>query len=172
MKIFFKVLNFIILVLCILLQFAFFENFKLVNIGIDIVLVAIIGITIFNGEIYGMAYGFFAGMLIDILSGRIIGISALLYALGAFLAGRVSGLELKKKILTNLLLVLIVTELNILFKSGVYYLFGFSASSAKLGLEMLINPVFNAALMFILFPLLDLGRERKEELGFIFKKKA
>ena len=111
-------------------------------------------------------------MLIDILSGRIIGISALLYALGAFLAGRVSGLELKKKILTDLLLVLIVTELNILFKSGVYYLFGFSASSAKLGLEMLINPVFNAALMFILFPLLDLGRERKEELGFIFKKKA
>lgn len=79
MKIFFRIMNFIILILCLIFQFAFLENLKLINIGLDIALVAIIGISIFNGEIYGLISGFLAGMLIDIMAGSIIGVTALLY---------------------------------------------------------------------------------------------
>ena len=172
MKIFFRILNFIILILCLIFQFAFLENFKLINIGVDIVLVAIIGITIFNGEIYGLISGFVAGMLIDIMTGSIIGITALIYSVDAFLAGRISGFGFRKKTLANVLLILLLTEINILFMSGIYYLFGFTTSGAKLGLEMLTSPVFNIIAMFIIFSLLKLGRERKEEIGFIFKEKA
>jgi len=172
MKIFFRILNFIILILCLIFQFAFLENFKLINIGLDIVLVAIIGISIFNGEIYGLISGFLAGMLIDIMAGSIIGVTALLYSVDAFLASRIYGFDFRKKTLANVLLILLVTEINILFMSGIYYLFGFATSGAKLGIEMLTSPVFNIFAMFIVFPLLNLGRERKEEIGFIFKKKA
>jgi rod shape-determining protein MreD len=172
MKIFFRIMNFIILILCLIFQFAFLENLKLINIGLDIALVAIIGISIFNGEIYGLISGFLAGMLIDIMAGSIIGVTALLYSVDAFLASRIYGFDFRKKTLANVLLIMLVTEINILFMSGIYYLFGFATSSAKLGIEMLTSPLFNIFAMFIIFPLLNLGRERKDEIGFIFKKKA
>jgi rod shape-determining protein MreD len=172
MKTIFRILNFVILLICILLQLAFFENFKLINISIDIVLVAIIGITIFDGEIYGLIYGFIAGLLLDLMVGSIIGVSGLLYALNAFIVSRIIGIGFKRNTLTNMLLVLLVTELNLLFVSGIYYLFNFNANPVELGFEMLVNPVFNILAMFVLFPVLSVGRERKEEIGFIFKDKA
>jgi hypothetical protein len=48
-------------------------------------------------------------------------------------------------------------------------LFNFKASLGGLGLEMAIYPICNILLMFVLFPLLQTGRERKDEFGFLYK---
>jgi hypothetical protein len=71
--------------------------------------------------------------------------------------------------LTYILLIFFFTEANILLSGGIYYLFNFSSNTAALGLEMIIKPVCNIVMMFIVFPLLKAGLERSEEIGFKYK---
>jgi len=106
------------------------------------------------------------------MTGQVIGITALLFALNAFAAGLILRAGFEKKLLVNILLIFAVTEINLLFLTGVYYLFNFKVSFNALGLELLTNPVFNILAMFVIFPVLRAGRQRKEEIGFIYKDKA
>jgi uncharacterized membrane protein len=78
----------------------------------------------------------------------------------------------EKKLLVNILLIFTITEINLLFLTGVHYLFNFKVSFSTLGLGLLINPIFNVLVMFAVFPVLRAGRKRKEEIGFIYKDKA
>lgn len=57
------------------------------NILPDIVVIFIIYIGLKNGQIEGALYGFFGGLLIDILGGSFLGLSALCYTLAGFTAG-------------------------------------------------------------------------------------
>ena len=172
MKFLLKLLHFILLLICIILQITFAGYLNVFYISLDLIMIAVLGITVYDGDIYGIIMGFFAGLILDLMTGRIIGISALLYALGAFAAGRILTVGFKKKLLVNILLIFTVTETNLLFFTGIYYLFNFKTSFNTLGLELLINPVANILAMFVIFPVLRAGKERKEEIGFIYKDKA
>ena len=169
MKILLKFAHFIFLIISIILQLSFLEQLKIFNININLVLVTVIGIAVFEGGLYGLIYGFIAGMLIDLMIGRIVGLNALIYCLGGFFTGMIIDMGFKKKMLTYILLIFFFTEANILLTGGIYYLFNFSANTAALGLEMIINPVCNIGIMFIIFPLLKAGSERSEEIGFTYK---
>jgi len=145
------------------------ERLKLYYINLDLVMVAIAGITIFDGMIYGVVYGFITGMILDLMVGDIIGLSALLYALNGYIVSKIINIGLKKKIFVYILAIFLIAEINLLSFTGVYYLFNFRASLRGLGLEIIINPICNILLMFLLFPLLQTGRERKDEFGFLHK---
>jgi len=132
-------------------------------------MIAIAGITIFDGMIYGVVYGFITGMILDLMVGNVIGLSALIYALNGYIVSKIIRIELKKKIFIYILAIFFIAEINLLSFTGIYYLFNFRASLGSLGLEMVINPICNILLMFILFPLLRAGRERKDEFGFLHK---
>jgi rod shape-determining protein MreD len=164
-----RILHFIILIVCLVLQITLVERLKLYYINLDLVMVVIIGITIFDGMIYGMIYGFITGMILDLMVGNIIGLSALIYALNGYIVSKVINIGLKKKIFVYILAVFFITEINLLSFTGIYYLFNFRASLRGLGLEMVIYPVCNIILMFMLFPLLQTGRDRRDELGFLHK---
>jgi rod shape-determining protein MreD len=172
MKFLLKVLHIILLLICIILQLTFVGYLNVYYISLDLIMVAVLGITVYDGDTYGIIMGFFAGLILDLTIGRVIGISALLYALSAFAAGFILRVGFKKKLLVNILLIFTVTEINLLFFTGIYYLFNFKTSFNTLGLELLTNPVFNILAMFVIFPILRAGRERKEEIGFIYKDKA
>ncbi|MCX6160645.1 MAG: rod shape-determining protein MreD [Ignavibacteriae bacterium] len=79
----------IILLALILLQKSFISVIALskLNITPDIVLIAVIYIGIKEGKIGGSVYGFFAGLLLDILSGSFVGLLALAYTVSGFVAG-------------------------------------------------------------------------------------
>ena len=171
MKIFLKILHFIIIFICLVIQLAFFERLKVFYINIDLVMVAVAGIAIFSGSLPGILYGFFAGIALDMLSGRVIGISALIYAFNGFFAGNILLLNFKKKQLAYILLIFLLTEINLLFQTGIYYLFNYGAGLVKPGIEMIINPICNIIIMFIIFPVLKAGTKRKEEIGFVYKDK-
>jgi len=171
MKIAYKIIHFLILVICLILQIVFIEYLKLYHINMDLVMVAIIGISIFDGVLYGITYGFAAGLLLDLMLSNVVGVNALTYALNAFIVSKVINIGFRLKILTYILIVFFITELNLLVVSGVYYLFNFSTSLKQLGLEMLISPVCNILFMFLLFPALQAGREKKDEFGFLYKDK-
>jgi rod shape-determining protein MreD len=151
------------------LQVTLVERLKLYYINLDLVMIAIAGITIFDGMIYGIVYGFITGMILDLMVGNVIGLSALIYALNGYIVSKIINIELKKKIFVYILAIFFITEINLLFFTGVYYLFNFKASLRGLGLEIAINPVCNILLMFVLFPLLQTGRERKDKFGFLYK---
>ena len=172
MKFLLKLLHFILLLICIILQITFAGYLNVFYISLDLIIIAVLGITVYDGDTYGITAGFFAGLILDLMTGGIIGISALLYALSAFAAGRILRVGFKKKLLVNILLIFTVTEINLLFFTGIYYLFNFKTSFNTLGLELLINPVANILAMFVIFPVLRAGKERKEEIGFIYKDKA
>lgn len=79
----------VILIVLILIQrtFIFYISLSDYNIAPDLVLIALAYIGAKEGKIHGMLYGFFAGLLIDMLSGSFFGLSALSYTLAAFTAG-------------------------------------------------------------------------------------
>jgi len=172
MKFLLKFLHLVLLLLCIILQVTFVGYLNVFYVSLDIVMVAILGITVYDGDVYGIIAGFFAGLILDLMTGQIIGINALLFALNAFAAGLVLKLGFERKLLTNILLIFAITEINLLFLTGLHYLFNFKVSFSMLGLELLTNPVFNILAMFVIFPVLRAGVKRKEEIGFIYKDKA
>ena len=132
-------------------------------------MVAIAAVSIFDGPLFGLVYGFTIGILLDLMVGSITGISAFIYALNGFFAARVVELGFRRKWATYVLLIFFLTEINLLVTSSIYYLFNFSLSAKQLGIEMIVSPVINILLAFIIFPLLSAGREKKEEFGFIYK---
>lgn len=171
MKSFLKLAHFIFIIICVVIQIAFIEHLRIFYINIDLILITVIAVSIFDGGIYGMLYGFFAGLVLDLMIGKIIGVNALIYSINGFLAYRIVETGLKRKTLNYILLVLFFTEMNILLYWGIYFLFSFEASYAKLGFEMLINPLCNIAVMFLVFPLINAGNVKKEEIGFVYKDK-
>ena len=164
-----KVLHFIILIICLVFQITLVERLKPYYINLDLVMIVVAGISIFDGIMYGVVYGFIAGMILDLMVGNVIGLSALIYALNSYIVSKIINIRLKNKIFLYILAIFFITEINLLSFTGVYYLFNFRASLRGLGLEMAINPICNILLMFVLFPILQIGRERKDEFGFLHK---
>ncbi len=171
MKIFLRIMHLIIIVVCIILQLTFVEHLRIFGISMDLIAVVIIGIAIFDDVISAMFYGFFVGLLLDLMTASVIGVSALIYSLNGFIAGSVIRLWDSQRIVNYVLVVFFITEINLLLASGIYYLFNYDVSFRGLALELILNPVFNIIAMFLIFPLLRVGKYRKEELGFIYKDK-
>ena len=173
MKIFYKFLHFFILVICLLLQIVFFEYLKSFSLNFDLVMVVIIAIALFDGTFWGILFGFAAGMLLDLLIGDIIGISALIYPINAFIASKLITSGFKFKYLTYSFIIFLVTEINILIVSLIRYLFNFNSNWMQMGLELITKPVLNIILMFIIFPIISIssGMTREIEFGFKYKSK-
>jgi rod shape-determining protein MreD len=123
-----KMLHLILLLICIILQVTFVGYLKIFYISLDLVVIAVLGITIYDGDVYGIIAGFFAGLILDLMTGQIIGINAFLFALNAFAAGLILRVGFEKKLLVNIVLIFSVTEINLLFLTGLYYLFNFKVS--------------------------------------------
>ena len=79
----------IILLILVFIQksFIYYITLSDYNIAPDLVVIALAYIGAKEGKIHGMLFGFFAGLLVDILSGSFFGLSALSYSLAAFIAG-------------------------------------------------------------------------------------
>jgi rod shape-determining protein MreD len=154
MKIFNKAIDLFILIFFLILQVVFGEQLKLYYINFDFILVAIVALTFKNGLIAGMVYGFFAGLVFDVLSSNIIGISPLIFALDAFIIGRLLESGLKIKLVSYIFAVFMITEINIIIISIIYYLFSYNIDFTALGMDLLIKPICNILVIFIVFPLM------------------
>jgi rod shape-determining protein MreD len=109
MKLLLKILHLIFLLICIILQITFVGYLKIFYVSLDLVMIAILGITLYDGDVYGIIAGFLAGLILDLMMGQIIGLNALLFALNAFAAGLILKAGFEKKLLANILLIFAVT---------------------------------------------------------------
>ena len=109
--------------------------------------------------------------LLDI--GDIIGISALVYSISAFVISKLIAVGFRFKFLTYSFIVFLITEINILIISIIRYLFNFDINWSQMGLELVTKPVCNIILMFVIFPIISIssGMTREIELGLKYKNK-
>lgn len=142
-------------------------------ISFDLIMVIIIAVALFDGMLTGALSGFAAGMILDFAAGNIAGISAFIYAIDAFIVSKLITAGFKPTWLTYSFLVFLMTEINILLLNLILYLFNFSIDWSAISLELLVRPVCNIVLMFIIFPLIRMssGRGGSEEIEFEHKYK-
>ncbi|MGM0367670.1 MAG: rod shape-determining protein MreD [Actinomycetota bacterium] len=166
MRLFRKFIHFIILILFLQVQVSFAEYLKMYSVSFDLVMVTVVCIALLDGALTGMVFGFISGMFLDLMVGNIVGISAFIYTLNAFLASRVMDLGIKRKAFSLTLIIFLITEVNIFVESMLRYLFNFNLDIMQLGREILIKPIFSIGLVFLVFPLINWGQEKKWILGF------
>jgi rod shape-determining protein MreD len=130
-------------------------------------------VTLIDGAFYGIIYGFIIGILLDLVAGDLIGVSALIYALDAFIVSRLVEAGLKHRFSSQVILIFAVTETNLITASLVRYLFNFDISLPVLGMELLLRPVFNIILLAVLYPAIRISlRQRVESFEFKYKDKT
>jgi len=168
MKIANKILHFLLLITASIIQITFFEQLKFFNISFDIVLIGIVIITLIDGPFTGIIFGFIAGLILDLIAGDLVGISALLYSLDAFIIWRLIESGFKYRFASQLFLVFIVTEVNLITESIIRYLFNFQISLQIFGTELLLAPVFNIILLAVFYPVIRISLSRRTE-SFEFK---
>jgi len=152
MKILRKILYFLLLIAALIIQITFFEYLKLFNIYFDLVLIIVVVLTLTGGAFYGIISGFIAGLLLDFIAGDLAGISALIYALDAFIVWRLMQSGLRHRLLSQLFLIFAVTEANILTIVLIRFLFNYD-------IELL--------LMLAIYPAVRISlRQRTESLEF------
>lgn len=171
MKIVNKILHFLLLIAALVIQITFFEHLKMYNVHFDLILIILVAVTLIDGAFFGIIFGFIIGMLLDLVAGDLIGISALIYALDAFIIWRLVEAGMKYRFTSQLFLVFIVTEANLITASLIRYLFNYNISLPMLGLELLLKPFFNIILLAILYPAIRLSlRQRTESFEFKYKE--
>jgi len=173
MKIFNKILHFALLIIALMVQIAFFEHLKMYFISFDLVLIAIIAITLLDGPFYGIIFGFIAGLVLDLMVGDLVGVSALVYAIDAFIVWKLVEAGFRSRLISQIFLVFIVTEANLVITNLIRFLFNYQIDLPGMGLDLLIFPVFNILLMIIFYPAVKIGINRGlEEFEFKYKNKA
>ena len=71
-----------------LLQVTLFASLDVAGGVADVLLLALLSIALLRGAVVGSIAGFFGGLLVDVLTLDTLGVSALLYALAGYWAGR------------------------------------------------------------------------------------
>lgn len=168
-----KILHFALLIIAVMVQIAFFEQLEMYFISFDLVLIAIVAITLLDGAFYGIIFGFIAGLILDLMVGDLVGVSALVYALDAFIVWKLVEAGFRSKLTSQIFLVFIVTEANLIITNLIRFLFNYQVDLPGMGLELLILPVFNILLMIMFYPAIKIGISRGlEEFEFKYKNKT
>lgn len=74
-----KITVFIIIVICYLLQTTLFQALAFASISPNLLIIVVSAFGFMRGKKEGLYIGFFCGLLLDIFSGNVLGIYALLY---------------------------------------------------------------------------------------------
>ncbi len=143
-----------IFILLIILQVTFIGFFLSIpnyNITPDIVILLVIYMGYSRGHIPGMVSGFFSGLVLDILSGSFIGLTALSYCISGFTAGyfyRQSAESSNKK---NSFLLIIFTCTMIAYT--IFYIIYFQGSGIGFA-EIFLKHVISTTLYTLVFGLI------------------
>lgn len=83
-----KFILFMIITICYLLQTTLFARFSFASISPNLMIIVVSAFGFMRGKKEGLFIGFFCGLLLDIFSGSILGLYALLYMYIGYLNGR------------------------------------------------------------------------------------
>ena len=120
-----KIVLFLIISICYVLQTTTFQTLSFANITPNLVIIVVASFGLMRGKSEGMYIGFFSGLLIDIFCGFYLGIYALLY----MYVGYLTGLFQKRFYPEDLKLPLLIISVSDLLTNIVIYLILFLTRS-------------------------------------------
>ena len=138
------------------LQVNFFNWFTIAGIKPNLFVIYLVILSLFMGKNKGIIFGIFFGLYLDIINGRILGISSILLAIIAFFS------EVMNKNVSNdtkITMILIIT-----ISTGIYEVGYYIASIWKLSINIeilqfikivCIEIFFNGLLTIILYPVIQ-----------------
>jgi rod shape-determining protein MreD len=139
----------LILLSAAVLQRGVFSQLRIADVSADIFLLIAVVAGITGGPDRGAATGFFAGLTLDLMLQTPLGLSALVYCLIGFVAGRLQGTVLRANRLLPPLLTAVLSAAGVALYAGVSEVLGQTgAISGRLPVIMLVVAVVNA----LLFP--------------------
>ena len=107
----------------------------------DVLLLALLSIALLRGAVTGAVAGFFGGLLVDIVTLDTLGVTALLYALAGYWAGRYGETTGRDRAHAPLLTVLVFTVTIAFAGFGLHFLLGEEVSARRALFEALLPSV-------------------------------
>ena len=121
-----------------LLQVTLFASLDVAGGVADVLLLSLLSIALLRGAIVGAVAGFAGGLLVDILTLDTLGVSALLYALAGYWAGRYGETTGRDRAHAPLLTVLVATIAIACAGYGLHFLLGEELSARRALFETLL----------------------------------
>lgn len=114
-----------------LLQVTLFASLDVASGVADVLLLSLLSIALLRGPVAGTVAGFFGGLLVDVLTLDTLGVSALLYSLAGYWAGRYGETTGRDRSHAPLLTVLVATVAIAYVGYGLHFLLGEELSARR-----------------------------------------
>jgi rod shape-determining protein MreD len=121
-----------------LLQVTLVASIDLAGGAADLLLLALLAVALLRGAVAGALAGFFGGLLIDVMTLDTLGVSALLYSLVGYWAGRYGETTGRDRAHAPLLAVLVGTVAMAYAGYGLHFLLGEELSARRALFETLL----------------------------------
>ncbi len=121
-----------------LLQVTLFASLDVAAGVADVLLLSLLSIALLRGPVTGTVAGFFGGLLVDVLTLDTLGVSALLYSLAGYWAGRYGETTGRDRSHAPLLTVLVATVAIAYVGYGLHFLLGEELSARRALFETLL----------------------------------
>ena len=121
-----------------LLQVTIFATLDVAGGVADVLLLALLSIALLRGPVVGAAAGFFAGLLVDVMTLDTLGVTALLYSLAGYWAGRYGETTGRDRSHAPLLTVFAATIAIAYAGYGLHFLLGEELSARRALFETLL----------------------------------
>lgn len=158
--------------LAFVLQISVMPQFKLLGVQPDLILVVAIVVAVQDGPVSGAVVGFFGGLIQDVASSQVMGVSALTKTLAAFSAGVLKDFFMTYSILLPILLVFFLTLFELLLTQGVLVLLGQEElPPVRLGV-MLAAALYNVLAVLVAYPFLRRFRFPEKEESLLLTRRA
>lgn len=121
-----------------LLQVTLVASLDLAGGAADVLLLALLAVPLLRGAVVGALAGFFGGLLVDVMTLDTLGVSALLYSLVGYWAGRYGETTGRDRAHAPLLSVLVATVAISYAGYGLHFLLGEELSARRALFETLL----------------------------------
>jgi rod shape-determining protein MreD len=121
-----------------LLHVTIFATLDIAGGVADVLLLALLSIALLRGPVVGAAAGFFAGLLVDVMTLDTLGVTALLYSLAGYWAGRYGETTGRDRSHAPLLTVFVATIAIAYAGYGLHFLLGEELSARRALFETLL----------------------------------
>lgn len=160
------ILLFIAFVIIYLLQSIFFSHFTIAGIMPNLFVIFMLFIGLYMGRTMGAIYGIICGIFIDIWIGKSLGITSVMLAIIGVISGLFDKTLSKDSRITVLLMGITCTIIyEIMLCAIQYVIIGINVETIAFLKILVIEVIYNALLIIILYPLMKLiGYEIENEI--------
>ena len=160
---------FIISLFAYFLQSNFFNWYNIAGIQPNLFIILILTIGLYLGEKYGFSLGIILGLLLDLFIGKRIGLNAIMLGIAGLIGGILDRSFSKESRITFMIMTIAVTVLcEVINFTLQIILHGAEPVFMQCMKIIMIEAIYNAILIIILYPLIQKMGNKTEE---IFREK-